>query len=164
MTSNGYGQAYESGFERTVRFLISRGAQGDRAQEIAQAAWVHGLESLCQLRDDNLVIAWVNTIALNTFRRLRRRETAMLPLNIAGRYSVGVVVDLSTIDLQRALSACRPTERALLEKHMCGVSTKEIASDEGVSETAIRIRLHRARRSARSHMQHPRAHSQMGTA
>jgi DNA-directed RNA polymerase specialized sigma24 family protein len=82
----------------------------------------------------------------------------MLPLNnFAGAYTVdAAVMDLNTIDLQRALSACRPTERALLEKQMWGVSTKEIASDEGVSETAIRIRLHRARRSARLHMENPR--------
>jgi DNA-directed RNA polymerase specialized sigma24 family protein len=158
MTSNGYGQAYESGFERTVRFLISRGAQEDRARETAQAAWVQGLECLCQLRDDGMVIAWVNTIALNAFRRLRRREAPMLPLNdFTGGFTVdAAVIDLNTIDVRRALSACRPTERALLEKLMCGVSTKEIASHEGVSETAIRIRLHRARRSARLHMQNPR--------
>ncbi len=87
MNSSGYGQAYECGFERTVRFLISRGAQEDRARETAQAAWVQGLERLCQLRDDRMVIAWVNTIALNTFRRFRRREAPMLPLNdFAGGY------------------------------------------------------------------------------
>jgi DNA-directed RNA polymerase specialized sigma24 family protein len=154
MTSNGYGQAYEFGFERTVRFLISRGAQRDHAQEVAQAAWVRGLERLCQLRDDSVVIAWVNMIALNTYRRVQGREPLMLPLqNLSSRCSMDVAaIDLNAIDLNRALNACRPCERALLEKHMCGVTTKEMASDEGVSETAIRIRLHRARRSARLHL------------
>lgn len=123
MTNNGYGQAYESGFERTVRFLISRGAQEDRARETAQAAWVQGLERLCQLRDDSMVIAWVNTIALNTFRRVRRREAPMLPLNnFAGGFSVDVVViDLNAIDLRKALGACGPPN-ALSWKSKCGAS------------------------------------------
>ena len=153
MTNNGYGQAYESGFERTVRFLISRGAPRDRAQEVAQAAWVHGLECLYQLRDDDLVLGWVNTIALNTHRRVLQREALMPPLkNLARGYSV----DVAAIELNQALNACRPGERDLLEKKMCGATNKEIASDEGVSVTAIRVRLHRARRAARSHMKHSR--------
>jgi DNA-directed RNA polymerase specialized sigma24 family protein len=122
------------------------------------------LERLCQLRDDSVVIAWVNMIALNTYRRVLGREHLMLPLqNLSSRCSMDVAetdpnaidlsaIDLSAIDLNKALSACRPCERALLEKHMGGVTTREIASDEGVSETAIRIRLHRARRSARLHL------------
>jgi RNA polymerase sigma-70 factor, ECF subfamily len=156
MTNHGYGQAYEAGFERTVRFLVSRGAQRDSAQEIAQAAWVRGWECLRQLREDSTVIAWVNTIALNVYRRILQRETLMEPLrNVPGRIPVNSglaelnAVDLNTIDLKRALNSCRPSERNLLVQHMRGFSTKEIARHEGVSETAIRIRLHRARRAAR---------------
>jgi DNA-directed RNA polymerase specialized sigma24 family protein len=146
MTIDAYGHAYEAGFERTIRFLISRGAPRDRAQEVAQSAWVHGLESLRQLRDDKLIIAWVNAIALNVYRRFLQRETMLQPLEYStAHYSV----DLSLLDLNRALNACRPGDRALLERQMSGATTKEIAGDEGVSETAIRIRLHRARQSAR---------------
>jgi DNA-directed RNA polymerase specialized sigma24 family protein len=165
MTSNGYGQAYESGFERTVRFLTSRGAHKDRAQELAQAAWVRGLERLRQLRDDSLVVAWVNTIALNIYRRVRTREALMLPLkSFSTGYSVdAAAAELNAVDLNRALRACRPSERALLEKQMCGVTTKEIATDEGVSETAIRIRLHRARRTARLYLKNRQALCELGT-
>lgn len=150
MTNNGYGEAYAVGFERTVRFLVSRGAQKEHAQEIAQAAWVRGLECLCQLREDSTVIAWVNTIALNVYRRIVRRETLMEPLrNLPARMSF----DWATIDLSRALNACRPCERALLEQQMRGLTTKDMARDQGVSELAIRIRLHRARRAARLQME-----------
>ena len=146
MTNHGYGQAYEAGFERTVRFLVSRGAQRDSAQEIAQAAWVRGWEYLYQLREDSTVIAWVNTIALNAYRKILQRETLMEPLRNVPSL---IPSDSDTIDLKRALNGCRPCERNLLERHMRGFSTKDIARDEGVSETAIRIRLHRARRAAR---------------
>lgn len=150
MTSNGYGQAYEAGFERTVRFLVSRGVQRDSAQEIAQGAWVRGWECLPQLREDSMVVPWVNTIALNSYRRFLQKEVLTLPLkNVPSGFSV----DLASIDLNQALNVCRPSERNLLEQNLRGFTTKEIARDEGVSETAIRIRLHRARRAARLHME-----------
>jgi DNA-directed RNA polymerase specialized sigma24 family protein len=146
MTNHGYGEAYQAGFERTVRFLVSRGAQRDCAQEIAQAAWARGWECSRQLREDSTVIAWVNSIALNVYRRILQRETLMEPLrNVPSRISV----DSATIDLKRALNGCRLCERNLLVQHMRGFSNKDIARDEGVSETAIRIRPHRARRAAR---------------
>lgn len=42
------------------------------ACESAQAAWVRGWGRLGQLRDETLVLTWVNTIALNVYRRLIR--------------------------------------------------------------------------------------------
>src|ERR1700680_3274425 len=68
MTRNEYGEAYEAGFDRTVRFLLSRGAQRDDAVEAAQAAWARGWERVTQLRDESLVMTWVNAIAFNFLR------------------------------------------------------------------------------------------------
>jgi DNA-directed RNA polymerase specialized sigma24 family protein len=147
MTSNSYGQAYQAGFERTVRFLISRGARGDRAQEAAQAAWVRGWERLNQLRNDDLVLTWVNAIALNCYRASLRREvlTQALP-ELTGSSAI----DLSAIDAARVLRFCRPRHRLLLLQQAEGFSTAELARDHGVTPTAIRIRLMRARRAARA--------------
>ena len=64
MTREEYGQAYQRGFDLTVRLLLSRGAPRDRAREVAQAAWARGWERLSQLRNESLVVTWVNTIAL----------------------------------------------------------------------------------------------------
>jgi DNA-directed RNA polymerase specialized sigma24 family protein len=148
MTRSAYGQAYQAGFERTVRFLISRGAATDGAQEAAQAAWVRGWERLNQLRDDDVLLTWVNTIALNIYRRVRHTEDRFnQPLPTL--YS-RLRIDLAAIDVARILRFCRPRERRLLELQMQGVTAKEIARRNGVTETAIRIRLMRARRTARA--------------
>jgi len=74
MTRDRYGLAYQRGFDLTVRFLLSRGAQREYATEVAQSAWVRGWERLHQLRDEATVVTWVNTIALNAYRRVMRRE------------------------------------------------------------------------------------------
>ena len=151
MTREGYGQAYQRGFDLTVRFLLSRGVHRDNANEVAQAAWVRGWERLGQLRNESLVVTWVNTIALNVYRSLIRREPVNQTLLEPQDKTVGI--DLAAIDIARVLTFCRPSDRRLLEQCMSGVTTSEMARELGASETAVRIRLLRARRDARSRVE-----------
>ena len=150
MTREEYGLAYQKGFDLTVRFLLSRGAQREYAMEIAQGAWVRGWERLHQLRDEATVVTWVNTIALNSYRRVMRRDAPAheLPEVISPHG-----IDMAAIDIHRILSSCRPSERVLFEQQMYGATTEEIARTQGVTETAIRIRLLRARRATRSRLE-----------
>jgi len=150
MTREEYGQAYQRGYNLTVRLLLSRGAQRDRAREVAQAAWARGWERLTQLRNDHLVVTWVNTIALNVYRSVLRSEPCYQELP---ELSTKAGVNLAAIDIARILRICRPCDRVLLEQQMRGVTAEEIARDQGVTETAIRIRLLRARRAARSRVE-----------
>ena len=151
MTREGYGQAYQRGFELTVRFLLARGVHRENAKEVAQAAWVRGWERLSQLRNESLVTTWVNTIALNVYRSLIRREPLERDLRELSSGTAGI--DLAAIDVARILKFCRPCDRFLLEQSMNGVTTAELAQQQGVSETAIRIRLLRARRDARARLE-----------
>jgi len=151
MTRNGYGQAYEKGLDLTIRFLRSRGVQRDSACEVAQAAWVRGWEQIGQLRDESLLHSWVNTIALNFYRTLIRRGPVS-QLRLEPQYRT-TRIDLAAIDLAKVLAHCRPAHRRLLEQRMRGATAAEIASEHGVSATAIRIRLWRALREARSYLE-----------
>ena len=147
MTREGYGQAYQRGFDLTLRFLLSRGASWERAREVAQAAWVQGWERVEQLRNEGMVVTWVNTIALNVYRRARRNEGIRgdVPTDPGTRPGV----NLAAIDIARILKICQPADRALLEQQMTGLTPREIARLRGIPESAIRIRLLRARRAAR---------------
>jgi len=151
MTREGYGQAYQKGFELTVRFLLSRGAWRDNASEVAQAAWARGWERREQLRDESLVLTWVNTIALNLYRSVLRREPLNQLLPDLTLQTDGV--NLAAIDVARIFSLCRPHQRELLEQYMNGATTKEIAEQHGVSETAVRIRMLRTRRHVRTRLE-----------
>jgi DNA-directed RNA polymerase specialized sigma24 family protein len=155
MTSSDYGQAYLAGFDRTIRFLISKGVGGDDSEEVAQAAWARGWECLNQLRDDNMVLTWVNTIALNIFRRALQSERYRQPLP---ELFSKLTIDMAAIDVACVLKSCRPRERRLLEQQMYGATAKEIAADNGVTETTIRIRLMRARRRVRARLEGGKAH------
>jgi RNA polymerase sigma-70 factor (ECF subfamily) len=146
MTRTEYGKAYQAGFPLTVKFLTSRGVPRDAAEEAAQSAWTTGWERIDQLRDQRLVRPWVNTIALNLHRRVAVLDSRKRPLvDRAGRTGP----DLAAIDLARLLGSCCPSDRALLEHQLHGLTTREIARQVGASEIAVRIRLMRARQSAR---------------
>lgn len=146
MTRDEYGKAYHHGFEPTVRLLRSRGVPIDSATEMAQAAWTRGWERLSQLRNDSRVEPWVKTIALNVYRTVLRREPLYQALpELCGK----VGVDLAAIDVAQILKICRPSDRALLEQQMHGVTAEEVARQLGVPVPTVRLRLYRARRKAR---------------
>jgi RNA polymerase sigma factor (sigma-70 family) len=165
MTVEAYGQAYQKGFDRTIRLLLSRGARSECAREAAQAAWAKGWERINQLRNESVVTTWVNTIALNCYRSFLRSENQQLPLT---DQSTGTDVNLGAIDLSRFLEWCRPSDRELFEDYLQGYPIEEIARRQGISYTAVRIRLLRARRSVQSKIKDPslsvRSHRHKGSA
>jgi len=148
MTREAYGEIYQEGKERTIRFLLSRGVASILAADIAQSAWLRGWERLSQLRDERMVVTWVNTIALNLYRHAVRKEPFQQVIQ-ESLHAKTTFLNLAAIDVAKALHLCRPPDRALLEALMIGVTAKEIAQVEGVTETTVRIRFLRARRSAR---------------
>jgi RNA polymerase sigma factor (sigma-70 family) len=147
MTNHEFGKAYEGGIRRTITFLLSRGVQPDIAPDVAQWAWVHGWERLELLRNETAVVSWVNTIALNHYRRIfqMRRTEEPLTDDCAGTAEI----NWASVDVERILEGCTEGHRLLLQAHLMGQTTDEIANELGVSATAVRIRLFRARRSVR---------------
>ena len=146
MTEDDYGQAYQRGFNLTLRFLRSRGVPWERASEVTQAAWAKGWERREQLRNEDMVVTWVNAIALNVHRRVLRSEPLWQALPELGTMPG---INLAAIDMARILRLCCPGDRALLRQQMNGLTPREIARMRGVPESAIRVRLLRARRAAR---------------
>ncbi|HLH43799.1 MAG TPA: sigma factor-like helix-turn-helix DNA-binding protein [Bryobacteraceae bacterium] len=148
MRRNQYAEAFESGFPATKRFLLSRGAGLEEAEEIAQAAWVRGWEYRDQLRDPELVGFWVNSIARNLFRA-KFRVKPMLPIEgVDAPYTM----NLQDIDLRRMLDYCSPRDRKLLLRSLEGYSAEEIAKNEGITSTGIRVRMLRIRQSLRDRL------------
>jgi DNA-directed RNA polymerase specialized sigma24 family protein len=148
MTREEYGDAYRVGHDRTIRYLLSRGAAPALVPDIAQAAWLRGWERLAQLRDPRMIVPWVNSIALNQYKRAIQKEC--LHQEIHESHHGTTCLNLAAIDISRMLRACRPADRQLLEAQMKGVTAKEIASDQGLPASTVRIRFLRARRSARA--------------
>src|ERR1700733_14296290 len=133
MTREEYGDIYQTGRDRTIRFLLSRGAAPGLAPDIAQSAWLRGWERLSQLRDPQMIVTWINSIALNQYRRVIRNER--LHQELQQSVYGNTCLDLAAIDVARILGACRPPDRLLLEAQMKGVTAKEMAHEKGHSES-----------------------------
>jgi len=117
---------------------------------VAQGAWARGWERREQLRNEEAIVTWVNTIALNLYRRVLRSESSFQALP---ELSAKPTVNLAAIDVARILKICRPCDRILLEQQMSGLTAGELAEQGGASTTAIRIKFLRARRAARSRIE-----------
>jgi RNA polymerase sigma factor (sigma-70 family) len=133
----------------------------ENAQDIAQTAWLRGWERLYQLRDEKLLGTWINTIALNTYRRAIFRDRMVQQLSESARAETFIgetFINEASIDLNRIISNCRPADRTSLEAQLAGITPKEIAKADGVSQVAIRVRFARARRAVRLGLQGPLTH------
>ena len=148
MLRNEYAQAFETGYSATRRFLLSRGAPLEDAEEIAQAAWARGWEYRDQLRDPGLVSYWVNSIARNLFRA---RFRAPIQTEIDDANAV-YTLDLDVIEVGRLLDRCPKNDRQLLQQSLEGYSAEEIAKTEGITPTGIRVRLLRIRQALRGQL------------
>ena len=150
MKRDDYAEAFETGYGATRRFLLSRGAPLDDAEEIAQAAWARGWEYREQLRDPDLVGYWVNSIARNLFRA-RFRVPLAAPLDsVNSSMDVSYTLDLNAIEVSRLLDRCSKRDRVLLERSLEGYSAEEIARTAGITSTGIRVRLLRVRQALRA--------------
>jgi len=79
MTTNAYGSAYVESYSKTVGFMRSLRASPQEAEDLAQSAWVKG-RKLDQLRNEDSIVGWINTIAINLYRRTTRERDRLQPL------------------------------------------------------------------------------------
>lgn len=150
MTTTDYAQAYEFGFQKTVRFLLSRGVEAATAEESAQAAWARGWEKRKHLKEAKRVVQWVNTIALNIFRGRYRKESREEAMPVR-ELSVGPDNTTARVDLNKSAESCSRSDWRLLKAHyMGGYSSNEIAERTGLNPVTVRVRISRAKSKLRA--------------
>ncbi len=150
MTKDDFASAYEAGRHSTVRLLLSKGLMIEEAEELAQSAWARGWEARHQLKEEDRVVQWVNSIAINTMfnemRRLKRYE----PLDDASTRAARPVAVSDKIDAEKLLSQCSGLDRSLMVHRFAGgFDMEEIATMHGLSGVATRVRIHRAKLALR---------------
>lgn len=144
LTEEQYAAAFQGSFRKTLRFLRSRGATEDLAEEVAQEAWARGWERLHQLRNPEVVDVWVNSIAKHLWRNrvVRDQRNRELSDNMALSHNPD-----GRILWHQITQACGDEEQKLLNLHYVrGYTSNEIAERVGSTALAIRLRLMRTRR------------------
>lgn len=154
-----FAKAYGNGFASTVRFLMSRGARHDEAEEIAQSAWTRGWEARAQVASPGSVVAWVNTIALRAMCKERRRgqrleECPADPPSPGASRMLGRVGE--RVDALALISRCAAVDQSLLiGRYFKEAPFDDLARRHGISPVAARIRVHRAMQALREFVRGP---------
>jgi RNA polymerase sigma-70 factor (ECF subfamily) len=143
-------------------FRVVRGVVDDdgEAEDVLQDAWVRAFEHLGEFRGEAAFSTWVIRIALHeAWARMRkgRRFVALEPeredaLTATGEEpeSAAASGELRTA-LERAVAALRPHERTVfLLREIEGLTTAETADALELSESAVKVRLHRAKARLRA--------------
>jgi len=153
-------------YQRLVFRVIHGIAPGAEVEDIAQEVFLRAYRSLGQVRHDSRLGPWLIRIAVNLcydhLRRLRRRqersfselterEDMVLERLMNDETALAQIDRLALRELaERLVGQLAPQDRAvLLLKEREGMETREIARTLGCSETAVRLRLFRARRALR---------------
>ncbi|MBK9166198.1 MAG: hypothetical protein IPM24_01900 [Bryobacterales bacterium] len=96
-------------------------------------------------------MTWVNSIALNLYRNHAKRDLRLEELR---ELPIRSDPNVASIDVGRMLATCNPSDRSLLRtRYLEERDIAEIATACGCSQTAVRIRLLRARRRLRERVE-----------
>jgi RNA polymerase sigma-70 factor (ECF subfamily) len=167
-------EAFVELVERTYRQVYTLAVRlvGDRheAEDVAQEAYLRVHRSLRTFRGDSSFRTWLYRIVANTaMTHLRKRgrfgDVANEPETVLRLADAGSSEDEVDLDHVRVgLTALPDAQRViLLMKDAYGFSCREIADEMGVSEGAVKVRLHRARRRLKESLygQGPGGHRQV---
>jgi RNA polymerase sigma-70 factor (ECF subfamily) len=129
------------------------------AADVVQESYLRAWRALPSFRRDAQISTWLHTIITNTARTWRRKRTHTTSLDDVAEtadrspgadpaWHGDIAVDRA--HLEAALAELPEGMRqVVLMKDVRGVSHAEIAAALGITETAAKVRLHRARRQLR---------------
>lgn len=142
------------------------GLSRDAAQEVTQEAFLRAWRGIGAFKGQARFFTWLYRIALNEARRRLERDPSRAVVRSLDAEGVAELADLSEephgrvahVELQVALGsavrALSPKYRLLLIlRDIEGLSTADAAAILGLSETAFKSRLHRARVAVRAGVQ-----------
>jgi len=129
------------------------------AEDIVQEAFLQAYLSLRQLTDAKKICGWLYKIARNiSYKRRKRRSQQVIPLSAISLEDVNRMSlqryrekELSA-KLQDALESLPDKQRVPLLLSLAGYSYEEISGFSGVSESTIRGRIARARKSLKKEL------------
>jgi len=144
--------------QETVYTLALRLVGPDLAADVAQEAFLRAWRALPRFRGEAAFSTWLHRITVNTAWTLRRRDRRHLTQPLEGDFEdtaplperAGELAE-ARAGLLRAIAALNPGQRAVLVlRDLYGWSGAEVARELAITETTVKVRLHRARARLRS--------------
>ena len=150
------------------RLALRLTGEPDEAEDVLQESFIRACDHIADFEGRSGLATWLHRIVLNTaLMRLRRRTGEQLPLDARGdddRASLAETLAAPGPDpggaaltselretVERALLGLPETLRvAFVLRDIEGLSTREAATALGITESALKVRLHRAHLALRA--------------
>ncbi|MEM9460631.1 MAG: RNA polymerase sigma factor [Myxococcota bacterium] len=151
-------ELYRRHHARVVRYACYLVRDRDLAEEVAQETFVRALDSLSRFRGEASFATWLDRIALNVSREVRRKRKGHRRMQevLALRHELAETVsrldqahqdELRTRAMLAAIDTLPDSLReAFILRELLGFSPPEIAQRLGISKSNAAVRAHRARR------------------
>lgn len=143
---------YRTHYRRVYAVALRFARDRERAEDIAQDAFVRAWRALPSFNGDSRLSTWLHSVAVNTaldrVRARSRREARLEPEVDLERYAteIGRAMPTADLDLERAVAALPDGAREIVILHYIeGYSCAEIAERLGIVEGTVKSQLHRAR-------------------
>jgi RNA polymerase sigma-70 factor, ECF subfamily len=141
------------------RLALRLTGEADEAEDVLQEAVIRACDNVAEFEGRSGLGTWLHRIVLNTaLMRLRRRQPervsiaadgdSVLPDQLVDRGEPGQAALSGELrdEVERALLALPDALRAaFVLRDLEGLSTRDAADALGISEAALKVRLHRAR-------------------
>lgn len=148
-----------------TRLALRMVGDPDEAEGVVQDSFIAACSKMDTFRGDSALSTWLHRIVVNTsLGRLRKRRPERLPEDLDRAYAnlpdllihnedqplENVLTGELRDELNRAIMDLPETLRTVLTlREHEGLSTRETAEALGISEPAVKVRLHRARAALR---------------
>ncbi|HEX9743771.1 MAG TPA: RNA polymerase sigma factor [Nitrospiraceae bacterium] len=173
-----FDRLYREHVDRMYRFAQRLCGSPDDAKDLVQETFLSAYRSLKHFRGESSVSTWLYTIAAHACQRMRRKRKgepdyklsldALIPTS-DGEMSIQVAGEdlspeerLEYKELRRSLLAAvhklpKKYRMVLVLRDMEGLSAREVGAVMGLTERAVKSRLHRARLFVRQELGGPQA-------
>ncbi|HVI44221.1 MAG TPA: RNA polymerase sigma factor [Chitinophaga sp.] len=138
-------EIYVAYWQKVFRLCMGFVNDGEWARDIAQDSFVQIWEALPGFRNESSIGTWIFRIATNQclrqMERARRLPKSELMTDIPE--TAGTDIETQTAFLYKCIAALPETDRIIISLELENVKQAEIASIVGISETNVRVKIHR---------------------
>jgi RNA polymerase sigma factor (sigma-70 family) len=148
---SGFEEFYRREFHFVARYLLRLGASYQDAQDVAQEVFVNALQNWDRISAPR---PWTRTVATRIlFRRNAQAARTItipdFPGDLLPAAQDTVESQLEAAEIRKILGLLRslpPLQRAVMAMRYDGIPSNEIAAALDISESTVRVHLHKARR------------------
>jgi len=136
---------YKEYWQKIYRLCMGYTNDYDLAQDMAQETFITVWQLLPTFRNESSIGTWIFRIATNNCLRQIEKQNrfpkAELPINLVDEKQASLEPDIQL--LYRFISELPETDRIIISLELENIRQVEIATIVGLSETNIRVRIHR---------------------